>query len=160
MQLQHSEGVESGEKRDAYKESLAKSYIANGRAADALGLLRELPQNTERDPRILCLIADAQVALASICAGFHVQPIGGSCPDALEWLGTSPARHFCRQRCRRRTEKGCRRRLRSCSDRHQATLRTQSTMPSTQGACGRLAEQQGTCCPLHVPWRQFIVGFD
>ncbi len=74
MQLQHSEGVESGGKRDAYKESLAKSYIANSRSADALGLLRELPQHTEHAPRILCLIADAQVALGNI---------------AQEWLSSS-----------------------------------------------------------------------
>lgn len=72
MQLQHSEGVESGERRDAYKKSLAKCYIADGRSSDALGLLWELPQHTKHDPTVLSLIADAQVALAQSCAGVFV----------------------------------------------------------------------------------------
>ena len=66
MQLQQSEGVESREKRDAYRESLAKCCTANNRSVEALALLRSLPQHTEHHPRILALVADAQVALAHI----------------------------------------------------------------------------------------------
>ena len=66
MQLLHSEGAESRERRDAYKISLAKCYTANGRSINALRLLWELPQHTKHDPRILSLIADAQVAHAHL----------------------------------------------------------------------------------------------
>lgn len=62
VQVKLSEGVESEERRSTYKESLAKCYIANDRAAEALALLSDLPQQGDSKLKILCLLADAQVA--------------------------------------------------------------------------------------------------
>jgi hypothetical protein len=61
MQVKLSGGVESEERRITYKESLAKCYIANDRAAEALVLLWDLPQQGDSRLTILCLLADAQV---------------------------------------------------------------------------------------------------
>jgi hypothetical protein len=65
VQLRLSEGSETEERRSTYIESLAKCYIEDGRAAEALVLLQAIPQQGDSRLRILCLLADAQVAFPS-----------------------------------------------------------------------------------------------